>query len=163
MDLFQQLFDTDLKSLINKTQNDNLMATLCITGVTATLLAIFLLKSSSAGKSKKGKKKKLKKQNMKVAKKPLTLEEKIEKVLGTYNTEYRDGINKLLETFDKSEKQVYEKNYFNEMLLKLLIELDGVDLMDISDPERKTALKLRRKEAIKLIQGELNKLDNLSQ
>lgn len=46
------------------------------------------------------------------------------------------------------------------MLLKLLIELDGIDLVDL-EPERKKILKSKRKDVIKLIQTELKLLDSL--
>lgn len=139
---------------------NNLLATICITGVAATIIAALIWRTSSD--SKKGRKKRKIKKGSKVAKPiPLTLEEKIQKVLTTYNTQYKGEISQLLENFNPSEeKEVYQKNYFNEMLLKLLIELDGVDLMDI-EGERKAILKQNRKDAVKLIQGQLNKLDKL--
>lgn len=92
---------------------------------------------------------------------PLTLEGKIENIALRYENEFKDRIIKLVEIYDnKNEKLVYERNYCNEMLLKLLIELDGVDLVDI-EPERKAILKQKRKDIIKVIQKELSTLDCL--
>lgn len=92
---------------------------------------------------------------------PLTLESQIENVELRYENEFKPRIQKLLKSFDKNiEKDIYERNYCNEMLLKLLIELDGIDLVDL-EPERKKILKSKRKDVIKLIQTELKLLDSL--
>lgn len=92
---------------------------------------------------------------------PMTLKKKIENVHLRYKNEYEDRVKKILGSFNPdNEKDVYEKNYCNEMLLKLLIELDGIDLVN-EEPETKKQLKQRRKLVIKDIQGQLKKLDTL--
>lgn len=92
---------------------------------------------------------------------PLTLEGKLENIRLRYENEFKTRIEKLLEVFNKDdEKLIYERNYCNEMLLKLLIELDGVDLIDLPTEKRMT-LKQKRKDIIKLIQSELKVLDAL--
>lgn len=93
---------------------------------------------------------------------PLTLEGQIENVALRHENEFKPRIEKLLASFNKkNEKEVYERNYCNEMLLKLLIELDGIDLVDLG-AERKQVLKQKRKEVIKTIQSELKALDALN-
>ena len=92
---------------------------------------------------------------------PLTLESRIENVELRYENEFKPRIESLLKSFDKNiERDVYERNYCNEMLLKLLIELDGIDLVEL-EPERKKILKSKRKDVIKLIQTKLKLLDSL--
>ena len=91
----------------------------------------------------------------------MTLENQIENIWLRYKNEFEGRIESLSTSFDAGdEKHVYERNYCNEMLLKLLIELDGVDLVNL-EPERKQVLRNRRKDIIKTIQEKLNALDKL--
>ncbi|KAL6949034.1 hypothetical protein ACO0QE_001522 [Hanseniaspora vineae] len=91
-----------------------------------------------------------------------TSAEKIQDVNVKFNKEYREGIVQLLESYDPSvEQDTYKKKFYGEMLLKLLIELDGVDLVGMEEGEAKTALKTKRKQSIKEIQSYLRKVDAL--
>lgn len=93
--------------------------------------------------------------------KPLTLEQEIDQVLYKYDTVYKDGITTLYKDFDaKNENMRYQCSYYNEMLLGLLIQLDGIDLSRL-DNESKLILKEKRKCVIRNIQSELKKLDKL--
>ena len=92
---------------------------------------------------------------------PMDPETKLENVALRYENEFKDRITKITELYSPhDEKDVYERNYCNEMLLKLMIELDGVDLMSLPGAQRKK-LRLRRKEILKTIQQELVRLDAL--
>ncbi|SMN21157.1 similar to Saccharomyces cerevisiae YIL016W SNL1 Protein of unknown function proposed to be involved in nuclear pore complex biogenesis and maintenance as well as protein folding [Maudiozyma saulgeensis] len=95
--------------------------------------------------------------------KPIALNptEQLENIFLRYENEFKDRIAKIMELYSPDDdKDVYERNYCNEMLLKLLIELDGVDLLALEGEERKQ-LRQRRKDIIKVIQNELVKLDSL--
>lgn len=160
--------DSLVKPLLDKYGKDQL-TTICTTTVVGSVVLLALLGSISSKKSRKSKNQKRKKRGSKnkggmkeiTKKKPLTLEEKIESVQQKYNKEYKDGLHSLLANFKSdSETDEYQCNYYNEMLLKLLIELDGVDLTDV-EGERKQTLKEKRKAAVKEIQGELKNLDRL--
>lgn len=125
-----------------------------------TVASLFLWKYF-VGKDEVKQRKGLKKPSF--DKKPVALDPaaKIEHIYLRYENEFKDRIEKINEIFDSNdEKDVYERNYCNEMLLKLLIELDGVDLLNIEGDQRK-ALRQRRKDIIKIIQDELVKLDSL--
>ncbi|CAI4065413.1 hypothetical protein N7582_003024 [Saccharomyces uvarum] len=136
--------------------------------VLAIIAAVFLVTvtrpSSSKGKSSKrkgSKKDKKSKGRFEKAPVPLTLEERIGNVSLRYNNELRDRSKDLINRFDSGdEKDVYERNYCNEMLLKLLIELDGIDLINVDESLRKS-LKEKRKAVIKEIQATLKSLDSL--
>lgn len=92
---------------------------------------------------------------------PMTKESHIENVLLRFEQEYKPGLLKLLQQYDPSdEKCKYDRRYYNEMLLKLLIELDGIDITSLQG-ERKVELKLKRKGAVKEIQQHLKLLDTL--
>jgi EAL domain-containing protein (putative c-di-GMP-specific phosphodiesterase class I) len=56
---------------------------------------------------------------------------------------------------------VYQQKFLGEMLMKLLLELDAVDVSEIEDVERKQNIKQMRKDGIKLIQGYLKPIDAL--
>ena len=91
----------------------------------------------------------------------MTEEETIDHVLEKFRKEYEVGLNKLVEEYDDSaEEMKYQRNFYNEMLLHLLLDLDGVHL-DSLEGERKEQVRLQRKAAIKKIQLELKKLDHL--
>ena len=105
----------------------------------------------------------IKKKQADLDKKPVALNptEQLENIYLRYENEFKDRITKITELYSpEDEKDVYERNYCNEMLLKLLIELDGVDLLTLQGNERKK-LRQRRKDIIKDIQNELVKLDSL--
>lgn len=105
----------------------------------------------------------IKKKQADLDKKPVALNptEQLENIYLRYENEFKDRITKITELYSpEDEKDVYERNYCNEMLLKLLIELDGVDLLTLQGNERKK-LRQRRKDIIKVIQNELVKLDSL--
>ncbi|CAB4255751.1 similar to Saccharomyces cerevisiae YIL016W SNL1 Protein of unknown function proposed to be involved in nuclear pore complex biogenesis and maintenance as well as protein folding [Maudiozyma barnettii] len=103
-------------------------------------------------------------------KKPLTMDEKpvalnpteqLENIYLRYENEFKNRIAKIMELYSPDDdKDIYERNYCNEMLLKLLIELDGVDLLNLEGEKRKQ-LRQRRKDIIKIIQNELVNLDSL--
>lgn len=142
---------------------DNTVAIWAFTsGIAVAVVFVFWKKFSqeSAGHGSPTKNHKIKKGS---AAKPvqLTKEGQIENIRLRYENEYKTRIEKLLQVFNKDdEKLKYERNFCNEMLLKLLIELDGVDLIDLPTEER-MVLKQQRKDIIKLIQSELKVLDSL--
>ncbi|CAI4848050.1 CNT_collapsed_G0053520.mRNA.1.CDS.1 [Saccharomyces cerevisiae] len=92
---------------------------------------------------------------------PLTLEEQIDNVSLRYGNELEGRSKDLINRFDvEDEKDIYERNYCNEMLLKLLIELDSIDLINVDESLRRP-LKEKRKGVIKEIQAMLKSLDSL--
>ncbi|CAH00858.1 Snl1p [Kluyveromyces lactis] len=114
-------------------------------------------------KSKKGKHaaKKSQKEIEKEKLKNMSEEETIKYVLDKFTNEYEEGLHKLLENYDStSETMQYQRNFYNEMLLHLLLDLDGVHLGNL-EGEKKEQVRLQRKAAIKKIQLELKKLDKL--
>lgn len=139
---------------------DSHIVAIVATSTFAICVAYYIWGALSGGKkTNKSANKNVEKANKKPV--PLTLEGQIENVSLRYENEFKPRIEKLLDSFDKEdEKQIYERNYCNEMLLKLLIELDGVDLIAL-EPERKQILKQKRKDVIKVIQSELKALDAL--
>lgn len=152
-------------SFINSDNKDSQLITVIATGTFAICIAYFIwgvLANSSSRQSKVTKNtKSVKDTQNKTHVVPLTLEARIENVELRYENEFKPRIESLLKSFDKNiERDVYERNYCNEMLLKLLIELDGIDLVEL-EPERKKILKSKRKDVIKLIQTKLKLLDSL--
>lgn len=146
-------------SLLDFENQDSRIIAIAATTTFAICVACYIWGTFSKGNSKQNKKGNAGKKDKPV---PLTLEGKIENVSLRYKNEFKPRIEKLLESFNKeNEKEIYERNYCNEMLLKLLIELDGVDLVDV-EPERKKVLKQKRKDIIKIIQAELKALDALN-
>ncbi|GMM55531.1 Snl1 protein [Maudiozyma humilis] len=92
---------------------------------------------------------------------PMDPAAKLENVYLRYENEFKDRVAKITDLFSPDdEKDVYERNYCNEMLLKLMIELDNVDLTTLPGSQKKK-LRLRRKEILKIIQEELVRLDAL--
>lgn len=163
MDHITKFYRSNLKPSLEKyaADEEKLSTTLYITSAAIIIAALFW-RSSRLTTSKRPKQNKRKKNKEDDKPVPMTLEKKIENVSLRFNDEYRDKVQQLVENFDaENEKDVYQRNFYNEMLLKLLIELDGVDLIDI-EGERKAALKERRKAGIKEIQVELKKLDKLT-
>ncbi|CAR23257.1 Snl1p [Lachancea thermotolerans CBS 6340] len=154
---------SSLEPWVRKLRNDNMAMIYTATAVGALLLVLVFKpsKSSKPKKSHKSKGKKAKNPERSVQRKPLTLEEQIEGVHQKFVNEYKEGLDRLAKNYDaKSEKDQYQLNYYNEMLLKLVIELDGVDLVEV-EPELKAKLKSRRKQVIHEIQSNLKKLDQL--
>ncbi|AMD20669.1 HDL075Wp [Eremothecium sinecaudum] len=159
--------DSFFGPLIKKHSNDQMA--LAVASTIGALLMTYVVCSKFVrnGKSKAGVKKSKKKRSKGNGfteyqkKQPLTLEEKIDKVLEKFNTEYKSGIENLVATFEaETESHVYQCNFYNEMLLKLLIELDGIDLAGVTG-ERKLLLKKNRKDAIMQIQQQLKTIDKL--
>ncbi|CEP60607.1 Snl1p LALA0_S01e14840g [Lachancea lanzarotensis] len=149
--------------------NDNMPSVYAATTALGALMFLFVLRPLNRrftdNKSNKTSKKKTKGQSKKKAtsrsSKPVSLEDQIENVYMRFSKEYKQAVDALVEDFDpSSEKLQYQRNYYNEMLLKLVIELDGVDLVDLTG-DRKTALKDRRKQVIRAIQTDLKRLDSL--
>lgn len=150
----------DWKSKLSKTSTSTYV-------VLAVIAVVFLITArrpkSSKGKSGKGSSNKSKKTKSQFEKAPvpLTLEEQIDNVSLRYNNELRGRSSDLINRFNaEDEKDIYQRNYCNEMLLKLLIELDGIDLINVDESLRKS-LKNKRKAVIKQIQGMLKSLDSL--
>lgn len=168
MDHITKFYKSNLQPSFEKYAADDgkLSTTMYVTGA-AIITAALLWRSSRLSTSKNRKQTKRKKNKGEIRKEdekpvPMTLEKKIENVSLRFKDEYSDKVQRLLEDFDaENEKDVYQRNFYNEMLLKLLIELDGVDLIDV-EGERKVTLKERRKAIIKEIQAELKKLDKLT-
>ncbi|CDO93962.1 unnamed protein product [Kluyveromyces dobzhanskii CBS 2104] len=138
--------------------------------VTALVLWFSSSGSGTAGSKKKSKKarkrkhgdKKSEKELEKEKLKKMSEEETIQYVVDKFTNEYEEGLTKLLDSYDAaSETMQYQRNFYNEMLLHLLLDLDGVELANL-EGERKEQVRLQRKAAIKKIQLELKKLDKLS-
>ncbi|SCU97697.1 LADA_0H07734g1_1 [Lachancea dasiensis] len=156
------LVKSELESAIQTAQQSEMSKIYTATALGALVLWLVLRPSTRAkGRKEKRGKGKNKKKSGAAERKPLTLEEQLELVQQRYVSEFKSDLDHLIENFDAdSEKQQYQRNYFNEMLLKLVIELDGVDLVDV-EGERKKALKIKRKQIIKEIQFDLKRLDSL--
>lgn len=87
--------------------------------------------------------------------------ERLDTVFSKFEGEYQQDINNLCSDFEHgNEKQEYKRNFYKEMLTKLLIELDGIDLVSLP-AEKKAPLKEKRKGFIKMIQADLKRLDTL--
>lgn len=161
-------YKSNLKPLANQffPDDSDASSTFYMTGAAAIIVTAIIwrslgLSSSKRTKRQQAKKKDRTKRNKDVKPEPLTLEKRIENVRLRFNDEYKPGITSLLENYDPADKdKVYQRNYYNEMLLKLLIELDGVDLGEMQG-ERKIALKEQRKGVIREIQAHLKTLDKL--
>lgn len=76
-------------------------------------------------------------------------------------TKLEKGIRSYIEEFEtlKADDKQYKFNYFQEELLKELIRLDGIELSEMNDLEKKQGLKISRKDLIKYIQGLQKELD----
>lgn len=165
MDCAENYYRTNIRPLVDKyilEDRNGFPAGLCVAAAGAFIVSTILWRSSRLT-DKGTKKKRAKKQTKKEQQKPIamTLEMQIESVRLRLNDEYKEGVLGLIDEFDKdNEKDVYKRNYYNEMLLKLLIELDGIDLVDVAG-DRKLHLKEDRKAVIKEIQTFLKKLDKL--
>lgn len=169
MDKLQEYAETvlaDVKS-IHSVEDALQSLTVRVTGMLfVTALAVWISSRSTTGGSSSGKKKSKKKSKGRtkgkvVKKKVMTEEETIKDVINRFEKEYEQGLTKLWENFDpSSETMQYERNYYNEMLLHLLLDLDGVHLGNL-EGDKKEEVRLQRKAAIKKIQLELKKLDKL--
>ncbi|AAS54729.1 AGR239Wp [Eremothecium gossypii ATCC 10895] len=88
-------------------------------------------------------------------------EDSIAAVEARYEKEFRERAERVVAAGRLAdEKDEWECNFCKEMLLKLLIELDGIELTAESG-ERRATLKKRRKAAILKIQEQLKRLDEL--
>lgn len=171
MDRIISYCKNNLKPLVEKyvPEDGEVSNTVYITGAAAIIMTAILWRSSRLTNSGRENRKQARKKSSKTKSKnqdekplPMTPEKKIDSVHLRFVNEYKDGVQKLLDNYDSSDKnEVYQRNYYNEMLLKLLIELDGVDLADMQG-ERRVTLKEKRKAVIKEIQAHLKKLDKLA-
>jgi HSP70 co-chaperone SNL1 len=88
---------------------------------------------------------------------------KIKAQLDKFTQQYESYVSQVesyyREEFNTMEDQIYRCNYFQEELLKLLISLDGVDLLTVDDEEVRLELKGTRKGLIKQIQLKQKELD----
>ncbi|AJR47382.1 BEM_collapsed_G0028250.mRNA.1.CDS.1 [Saccharomyces cerevisiae] len=149
------------KSKLSKTST----STYVLLAVIAVVFLVTIRRpNGSKGKSSKkraSKKNKKGKNQFEKAPVPLTLEEQIDNVSLRYGNELEGRSKDLINRFDvEDEKDIYERNYCNEMLLKLLIELDSIDLINVDESLRRP-LKEKRKGVIKEIQAMLKSLDSL--
>ncbi|CAI5169173.1 AVN_HP_G0119700.mRNA.1.CDS.1 [Saccharomyces cerevisiae] len=86
-------------------------------------------KKRASRKNKKGK------NQFEKAPVPLTLEEQIDNVSLRYGNELEGRSKDLINRFDvEDEKDIYERNYCKRNALKLLIELDSIDLINGMSP-----------------------------
>ena len=152
----------------NASDMDKCIATVGAVGV----LSLFVFNpfggsgnSSNVKKSKKNTKRVVKRTIPKyepIIKKELTDEEKVVEVKRKFNEEYKKDAEQILQSFDKNnEKDVYKKAFLGEMLMKLLLELDSIDVSQMEDLEKKNKLKEGRKNTIHEIQGYLKQIDAL--
>lgn len=150
----------------NASDMDKCVATLGAVG----LLSLFVFNpfggSGSSNNGRKTPKKTIKKRTIPkyepIIKKELSDEEKVTEVKRKFNEEYKADAEKILEKFDKNNAQdVYKKSFLGEMLMKLLLELDSVDVSQMEDLEKKAKLKEGRKNTIHEIQGFLKEIDAL--
>lgn len=167
MDHIIDFYRAHFKPLIGQYVPDDLeiSSSLYVTGAAAIVVSAIVWRSLGLSSSKRSNgqqpKKKSSKRSKDIKPEPLSLEKKIKNVRLRFDDEYKPGIQLLVENYDPADKdKVYQRNYFNEMLLKLLIELDGVDLGEVQG-ERKAVLKEQRKTVIRDIQADLKTLDKL--
>lgn len=167
MNCIIDFYRANLKPLVAQYAPDDseVSSTLYMTGAAAIIVTAIIWRSLGISSSKRIKRQQVKKKDSKHKKdvklEPLTFEKKIDNVRLRFNKEYKPGIDQLLENYDPADKdKVYQRNFYNEMLLKLLIELDGVELVEVQG-ERKIALKEQRKGVIREIQTHLKTLDKL--
>lgn len=97
--------------------------------------------------------------------KSLQNEDKINAVVNKFKTDFEKDCEKLLDPENKynpkDEKMAYQQKFLGEILMKLLLELDAVDVSEIEDIERKQNIKQMRKDGIRLIQNYLKPIDAL--
>lgn len=129
--------------------------TLSITTIATVLLVSRLLAQSSDDEGSKSKKKNSKKKQKKKLSRAQKANKEIQQILDFVEEKYVPEIDEYLENYSKldSEKIQYTYNYFQEMLLKELMKLDGVD---VSGNE---VLRDNRKKVIKFIQDHQARLD----
>lgn len=124
-------------------------STLAITFVTLAVATglLFSKPSSSSSKSKPKKKKVTKAQK---------INSEIQQTLDKVEEEYVPQMDDYIANYDKltDEKRDYNANYFQEMLLKELMKLDGLDVGS------NTVLRDNRRKVIKFIQEHQSRLDN---
>lgn len=141
----------------------SLPSALYLTSAAFVVTALFWRYSSTATVTGRTKTKKSHNQQQIMPAKsiPLSRESHIDSIATKFHQEYKPGLLQLAGDYDsKDEKNRYDKRYYNEMLLKLLIELDGIDIT-VLPADDKIQLKNRRKAVIKEIQHHLQLLDTL--
>lgn len=127
--------------------------TIGITAVT-TLIVLGGLLSGSGSSSSGSKKKKKPKKKVSKAQKANT---EIQAILDFVEKEYVPKIDEYIETHKSLSKEDkdYKYNYFEEMLLKQLMKLDGIDVVG------NDILRDNRKKVIKFIQDHQKRLDKV--
>ncbi|CAR28174.1 hypothetical protein ZYGR_0N06650 [Zygosaccharomyces rouxii] len=166
MEQLQTYYRTGLQRLEGWSQNScTLSSALCLTSAAFVVTALFWKYSSTSTTTTtsraKTKKSRNQQQRMTAKTVPLSRESHIDTVSTRFHQEYKPGLLQLVGKYDpKNEKNSYDKRYYNEMLLKLLIELDGIDITALPTDD-KLKLKNRRKTVIKEIQTHLQLLDTL--
>lgn len=171
MDRVIDFYKANLKSLVDQyvPQSSALPSSAYLTGAATIIVTAILWRNLrlTSRKAKKGPQRRKKPARASAKKEhdkpiPMTPERRINSVRLRFLDEYEQGVLKLLENYNAGDKdQVYQRNYYNEMLLKLLIELDGIDLSTVPG-EKKLTLKQQRKSVIKEIQTHLKLLDKLA-
>ncbi|GAV54167.1 hypothetical protein ZYGR_0AK06690 [Zygosaccharomyces rouxii] len=165
MEQIQAYYKIGLHRLEGWYQNpSSLSSALYLTGAAFVVTALFWRYSSiGTTTTDRTKTKKSHKQQQKMPTKtvPLSRESHIDSISTSFHHEYKPGLLQLVGNYDsENEKNCYDKRYYNEMLLKLLIELDGIDIT-VLPTDDKVQLKNRRKAVIKEIQHHLQLLDTL--
>lgn len=165
MNQIQYYYRNGLQRLESWSQDSSTVAgALCLTGAAFVVTALFWRYSSTTtSTTTTTRKKKSCKHHEKMPTKtvPLSKESHIDSVSIRFHQEYKPGLLQLVGKYDsQDEKNRYNKRYYNEMLLKLLIELDGIDITDLPTNE-KAELKSKRKTVIRDIQKHLQLLDTL--
>lgn len=151
--------NTNKEELINDISQ--FKATPATITISITTLATFLIlgrllgTSSSSNSPKKSKKKNQKKKQKKKVSKAQKANLQIQDILNFVEEKYVPEIDDYLENYESlsSEQIQYKYTYFEEMLLKELMNLDGVDVSGNS------ILRDNRKKVIKFIQEHQKRLD----
>ncbi|KAH3686108.1 hypothetical protein WICPIJ_002914 [Wickerhamomyces pijperi] len=75
---------------------------------------------------------------------------------------YNKDTGKYFSDSEKDEDKGFRNKYYQEELLKVLIKIDGVEVVDVKDQEEKASLKARRKELIKTVQSVMKDIEQES-
>lgn len=165
MEQVQVYYEIAMQRLEGWYQNPSSIPTaLYLTGAAFVMTALLWTYSSTnnaTNDSTKRKKSGNKRKKMQAKTAPLSKGSHIDIISKTFHNEYKQGLLQLVVNYNaKDEKNRYDRRYYNEMLLKLLIELDGIDITALPT-EEKLQLKNKRKAVIKEIQTHLQLLDTL--
>lgn len=141
---------TTSKSLVNDIKNFRVTAgtsTLAVTLVTVVIAASFLFSKPGVAPPKTKSKKKVTKAQK--------INAQIQQTLDKVEEEYVPQMDEYIENYDtlSEEKREYNANYFQEMLLKELMNLDGLDVAE------NAVLRDNRRKVIKFIQKHQSRLD----